>query len=183
MKYGLTPDAGIELLADSSLLQSGRPLFVPDWASAMMGTAAVAVRVSRLGKAIAPQFAHRYWDAYTGCFISQGIDASGALIDRKALTRAHDAALALGRMQPKSMLDGTADVRVTLSCGHHEPCSSTLAGFADLIDQTLSQLSQYMTLKMGDLLCLSAGAGSPLSIDQVVTVSVNGTETLRTKIK
>ena len=51
------------LMADSSILYTGRPFFVPDYAQRFVATPTIVVRTGRLGKCIAPKFAHRYWDA------------------------------------------------------------------------------------------------------------------------
>ena len=55
-------------MADSSVLYTGRPLFIHDFASGFMAAPSIVVRMGRLGKCIAPKFAHRYWDAFTAAF-------------------------------------------------------------------------------------------------------------------
>ena len=56
------------LMADSSLLFTDRPFFLPDFADAFIATPTIIVRMGRLGKCVAPKFAHRYWDAFTAGF-------------------------------------------------------------------------------------------------------------------
>ena len=51
------------LKGDSCLLNGRKPLFVPDWTNELGMTECVILRVSRLGKEIAPKFANRYYDA------------------------------------------------------------------------------------------------------------------------
>ena len=48
------------LMADSSILYTGRPFFVPDYAQHFVATPTIVVRTGRLGKCIAPKFAYRY---------------------------------------------------------------------------------------------------------------------------
>ena len=67
---GFTGNYGVEgktlqsyLMADSSILYTGRPFFVPDFAQEFVATPTIVVRMNRLGKCVAPKFAHRYWDA------------------------------------------------------------------------------------------------------------------------
>lgn len=52
-------------VADSALARNGQPWFIPDEGETWSGSLALAVRVSRLGKAIKREFAHRYVDATT----------------------------------------------------------------------------------------------------------------------
>jgi 2-keto-4-pentenoate hydratase/2-oxohepta-3-ene-1,7-dioic acid hydratase in catechol pathway len=51
---------------DSALLKDGKPFFIPDWAEQFDYETELVVRINRLGKCIAPRFAHRYYDAFTG---------------------------------------------------------------------------------------------------------------------
>lgn len=182
VKYGIVPAAGIELLADSSILPSGRPLFIPDWAASFTATLSVAARINRLGKCVTTRFAHRYWDAITGCMLTQGIDKRGNAIARHALTRAHDNALVLGQMIPKEeILDDAADLVCMVD---NQPVAQvTLPGMTTLINDTICHLSQYMTLKMGDLLCVSSGCTLPLDLNTTTELALNGQQVLQTKIK
>ena len=48
---------------DSAILKGGKPFFIPDFAERFDYEAELVVRISKLGKNIAPRFAHRYYDA------------------------------------------------------------------------------------------------------------------------
>ena len=50
---------------DSAILKDGKPFFVPDFSHEVHYETEVVVRICRLGKNIAPRFAHRYYDAVT----------------------------------------------------------------------------------------------------------------------
>ena len=182
VKYGLSPAAGIDLLADSSIQPSGRPLFIPDWAGQMTGTLAVAVRIGRLGKCIAPRFATRYWDAVTGCVITRGTDIHGPLPGQQTPSRIHDGALLLGQMQPREVID-TPGAALCWTTDGQPIGQMPLLAVSQVVNATLSQLSQYMTLKMGDLLCLCSTVVQPLHIGSTTVVSLNGSPLLTTKIK
>lgn len=178
----MSPEAGIELLADSSILTSGRPLFIPDWAASFTATLSVAARINRLGKCITTRFAHRYWDAITGCLLTQGIDKRGNAIAQHALTRAHDSSLILGQMLSKDKLPDDA-VHLVCTVDNQTVAQVTLQGMTTLINDTICQMSQYMTLKMGDLLCISSGCTLPLDINTTTELTLNGQQVLKTKIK
>lgn len=182
VKYGMSPSASIELLADSSILPTGRPLFVPDWATSFTATLSIAARINRLGKCIAPKFAHRYWDALTGCLLTHGIDNHGEAISHQALSRSHDGALLLGEMVSKDKMSLDEN---TLQCLVDDipTAHASLTGLSRLIDDTISQVSQYMTFKMGDLLCISCESALPLGINTTTELTLNGQKVLKTKIK
>jgi 2-keto-4-pentenoate hydratase/2-oxohepta-3-ene-1,7-dioic acid hydratase in catechol pathway len=62
----LKPDSPVIFMKpDSSILRNRRPFFLPDNLGRIDYEAEVVVRISRLGKSIAANFADRYWDAVT----------------------------------------------------------------------------------------------------------------------
>ena len=182
VKYGLDTGAGYELLADSSILPTGRPLFIPDWAHHFAGTLAVAVRISRLGKCIAPRFAHRYWDGFTASLVTRGQAADGDTIDIQALSRGHDGALLLGQMVPASALE--QDGALLRWMVNNQPVGQMgLHGMGDIVNATISHVSNYMTLKMGDLLCLCGDATGHRAIDTTTEITLGKQALLRMHIK
>ena len=50
----------IFLKPDSALLKDGKPFFLPDFSTDLQYETEVVVHICRLGKCIAPRFAHRY---------------------------------------------------------------------------------------------------------------------------
>ena len=62
--------------ADSALLTGGKPFFIPDFTQRCDYETELVVRICRLGRSIAPCFAHRYYDAVT-----VGIDYRDYLAD------------------------------------------------------------------------------------------------------
>ena len=55
----------LDIIPDSAIIKDGKPFFVPDYAEGGIYYPAIAFRVNRLGKNIAPRFACRYYDAIT----------------------------------------------------------------------------------------------------------------------
>lgn len=68
----------IFLKPDSAILKDGKPFFIPDFSNEVHYETEVVVRICRLGKNIAPRFAHRYYDAVT-----VGIDFTARDLQRK----------------------------------------------------------------------------------------------------
>ena len=69
----------IVLKSDSSLLVNRKPLFVPERVTDLQALPCIVLRVSRLGKCIAPRFASRYYDA-----VAAGVDFFAADLLREA---------------------------------------------------------------------------------------------------
>ena len=70
----------IFLKPDSAILKDGKPFFIPDFSNEVHYETEVVVRICRLGKNIAPRFAHRYYDAVT-----VGIDFTARDLQREAI--------------------------------------------------------------------------------------------------
>ncbi len=156
---------------DSALLRDGKPFFLPDFSADMQYEAEVVVRICRLGKHIAPRFAHRYYDAVT-----VGIDFTARDLQQRfrqeglpwELAKGFDNSAAIGRFLPLEQLGGNVqqlDFRLDIDGREvqHGRTSDMLTGVDDLI----AYVSRFMTLKMGDLLFTGTPAGvGPVSIGQ-----------------
>ena len=58
-----------------------------------------------------------------------------------------------------------------------------LHGMGDIVNATISHVSNYMTLKMGDLLCLCGDATGQLAIDTTTEITLGNQALLRMHIK
>lgn len=116
---------------DASLLQGRKPFFLPDWAEDVRMTPCLVIRISRLGKCIAPKFADRYYDG-----VANGLDFTAIDWVEKEYSRAtaFDSSLCVGEFAPVDTLDEEKRQRI-----------------ADAI----ANASQIVTLRMGDYLYLS----------------------------
>ena len=110
----------IFLKPDSAILKDGKPFFIPDFSNEVHYEAEVVVRICRLGKNIAPRFAHRYYDAVT-----VGIDFTARDLQRKfreagnpwELCKGFDNSAAIGTFVPLEQVGGNVqnlDFRLTI---------------------------------------------------------------------
>lgn len=93
----------IDVIPDSAIQKSGKPFFVPDFASRFQFSAAAAVHVCRLGKNIAQRFANRYYEEAGLCLVFEAKDLLESLnADGKprALATSFDASHIVGEMTP-----------------------------------------------------------------------------------
>ena len=156
---------------DSALLKDGKPFFLPDFSNEIHYEAEVVVHICRLGKHIAPRFAHRYYDAVT-----VGIDFTARDLQRAfraagnpwELSKGFDNSAAIGTFVPLEQLG--KDVQ-HLNCRLEIVGNKVQEGHtADMlfqVDNIIAYASRFMTLKMGDLLFTGTPAGvGPVSIGQ-----------------
>ena len=164
-------DPVIFLKPDSALLRDGKPFFLPHFSQEMHYETEVVVRICRLGKHIAPQFAHRYYDAVT-----VGIDFTARDLQRRfraagepwELSKGFDNSAAIGQFIPLAQAgNNVQDLHFRLDIDGHTVQQGHTADMLFRVDDILSYVSRFMTLKMGDLLFTGTPEGvGPVSIGQ-----------------
>lgn len=159
--------------ADSSLLKDGKPFFVPDHLGRVDYETEMVVRICRLGKSIPERFAHRYYDAVT-----VGIDFTARDLQRRLrdagqpwdLCKGFDGAAAIGEWIPKEKFLDVQALHFHLDVNGRtvqEGCTSDML-FG--VDRLISYISQFFTLKTGDMLYTGTPAGvGPVKIDDHLT--------------
>ena len=156
---------------DSALLRDGKPFFLPDFSADLQYETEVVVHICRLGKCIAPRFAHRYYDAVT-----VGIDFTARDLQSRfrseglpwELSKCFDGSAAIGRFIPLEQLGG--DVQQLDFHLDIDGCTRQHGRTADMlhrVDDIIAYVSRFMTLKMGDLLFTGTPVGvGPVSVGQ-----------------
>lgn len=173
--------------ADSALLNQGKPFFVPGDMGRIDYEAELVVRICRLGKNIPQRFAYRYYDALT-----VGIDFTARDMQRQAsaagqpwtICKGFDGAAAVGQWVPKEKvltnpetvctesglqrLQFRLDITRQTSAVNPYPSTVQEGRTSDMlytVDEIISYVSHYFTLKTGDLLYTGTPAGvGPVSI-------------------
>lgn len=160
------------LKGDSCLLNGRKPFFVPDWTNEVGVTDCIILRVSRLGKEIAPKFADRYYDA-----IAPGADfiAMDRVQELQAAGRpwtsalAFDYSLAIGEWISNDEMIATALLNDELIISPEE---------------AIAQASKVMTIRQGDLIYIQTKqAPQPVQKEQILRKEIDGEEKLYCKIK
>ena len=186
--YGLPCEAAVTgepvffLKPDSALLKDGKPFFIPDFTSQVDAEASLVVRICRLGKNIAPRFAHRYYDAFT-----VGVDFTA----RDLLCRAQreglpweagkcfDASAAIGSFVPKERCADVQNITFGLQIDGREVQHARSGEMRCDIDHLIAHVSRFMTLKMGDLLFTGTPSGAEtVAIGQCLQGFVAGEKVL-----
>ena len=148
--------------ADSALLKSGKPFFIPDFMGRIDYETELVVRICRLGKNIPVRFAHRYYDAVT-----VGIDFTARDVQRQAkelgrpwtIAKGFDGSAAIGewvdieKFRDIQALHFHLDINGTTA---QEGCSSDMLY---TVDEIIAYISKFFTLKTGDLLYTGTPAG------------------------
>ena len=172
----------IFLKPDSALLKDGKPFFIPDFSNEVQYEAELVVRISRLGKNIAPRFAARYYDAVT-----VGIDFTACDMLRRAQQQGHpwelskgfDASAVVGDFVPVGQFPDVSALNFSLSVDDQEVQRGCASRMRFAVDELIAYVSRFMTLKIGDLLFTGAPSGAlPASIGQHLQGCLEGEKVL-----
>ncbi len=155
---------------DSALLKDGKPFFIPDFSKEIHYETELVVRINRLGKNIAPRFAHRYYDALT-----IGIDFTARDLQRQfreeghpwELSKGFDNSAAIGNFVPVSNYTDVQKLHFNLTIDNKEVQHGFTGDMLFSVDDIIAYVSRFVTLKIGDLLFTGTPAGvGPVHIGQ-----------------
>lgn len=153
--------------ADSALLTNGRPFFIPDFTQRCDYETELVVRICRLGRSIPQRFAHRYYDAVT-----VGIDFTARDLQQQLTAKGHpwelckgfDGSAAVGRFVPKERFGhDIQNLHFHLDINGQTVQRGHTADMLRPVDELVSYISRFFTLKTGDLLY----TGTPVGVGPV----------------
>jgi 2-keto-4-pentenoate hydratase/2-oxohepta-3-ene-1,7-dioic acid hydratase in catechol pathway len=177
----------IFLKPDSAILKDGKPFFIPDFSKRVEYETELVVRICRLGKNIAPRFANRYYDAVT-----VGIDFTARDLQSEfrtkglpwELCKGFDNSAAIGEFVPVNRFMDVQNINFSLNIDGEERQRGNTADMLFRIDDIIAYVSQFMTLKIGDLLFTGTPAGvGPVAIGQHLQGFIEGEKVLEFNIR
>jgi acylpyruvate hydrolase len=147
---------------DSAILRNNQPFFIPDFANEFHHEVEILVRINRLGKNIAPEFANRYYDE-----IGLGIDFTARdLQDElrgKGLPwekcKAFDGSAVISEFVPKDRFADLQNINFHLDVNGQLRQKGNTRNMIFSIDAIVAHLSKYFTLKIGDIIYTGTPAG------------------------
>lgn len=155
---------------DSALLKDGKPFFIPDFSEEVQYETELVVRINRLGKNIAPRFAFRYYDAVT-----VGIDFTARDWQRNLRAKGYpweickgfDNSAAIGEFVAADQFEDIGKIGFRLDIDGKKVQEGHTSGMLFKVDEIISYVSRFFTLKIGDLLFTGTPAGvGPVKIGQ-----------------
>ena len=173
--------------ADSALLKDGKPFFLPDFSERVDYETELVVRICRLGKCIPERFAHRYYDAVT-----VGIDFTARDVQQRLRTAGHpwelskgfDGSAAIGQWVEKEKLLDVQAVRFHLDINGSTVQEGCTCDMLYRIDELIAYISQFFTLKTGDLLYTGTPSGvGPVHINDHLTGFLEDRKVLELNVK
>jgi 2-keto-4-pentenoate hydratase/2-oxohepta-3-ene-1,7-dioic acid hydratase in catechol pathway len=175
------------LKPDTAILLKGQPFFIPDFSQDVHHEVEVLVRINRIGKHIQPKFAHKYYDE-----IGLGIDFTArdlqAQLKAKGLpwekAKGFDGAAVVGKWVAKTELPQVDELQFSLRKNGETVQAGNTALMLWKIDELIAYVSQFFTLKIGDIIFTGTPAGvGPVAINDVLVGELEGRELFNIKVK
>ncbi len=146
---------------DTALLKNNEPFYLPGFSNDIHHEIEVVVKIDKMGKSIAPQFAHKYYSEFT-----LGVDFTARDLQTELkskglpweLAKAFDNSAVAGSFIPKTEMD-LNHLDFTLLKNKQMVQQGNTADMLFSIDAIISFVSQYFTLKTGDLIFTGTPAG------------------------
>ena len=179
-------DPVVFLKPDSAILPKKMPFFIPPFSSDIHYEVEVLVKINKVGKYIDTKFAHKYYDE-----IGLGIDFTArdiqAICKEKGLpwekAKAFDGSAVVGKFYPKEQFDLT-DLHFQLLQNEVVVQDGNTKAMLWKIDELLAYVSQFFTLKKGDIIFTGTPAGvGKVKENDILVGKLEDTEAFRIKVK
>lgn len=174
--------------ADSALLTDGRPFFIPSYTKRCEYETELCVRINHLGRSIPERFAHRYYEEVT-----VGIDFTARDLQEKFrkeglpwdLCKGFDGSAAVGKWMPlKHFGKDVQNLHFHLLQNGKQVQTGYTADMLFGVNKLVSFISQYFTLKTGDIIFTGTPAGiGPVNIEDHLEGYLEGEKVLEFNVK
>ena len=176
------------LKPDTAILLNKQPFFIPSFSNDIHHEVEVVVRINRIGKHIEKKFAHKYYDE-----IGLGIDFTARDIQKKCKekslpwekAKAFDGAAVISRdFIKKEELGDLGNLGFKLFKNDQLQQHGSTSHMLWDINAIIEYVSQYFTLKIGDLIYTGTPAGvSRVQENDVLRGELAGREMFNIRVK
>ena len=160
------------LKPDSSILPKNNPFYIPEFSNDIHYEVELLVKINRIGKYIDQKFAHKYYDE-----IGLGIDFTARDLQKALKTKglpwekakAFDGSAVIGQFFSKEKFTDLNNISFSLKKNNELVQQGNSSLMLWSIDEIIAYVSQYFTLKIGDIIFTGTPSGvGPVSINDTL---------------
>ena len=164
-------DPVVFIKADSAVLPKDQDFYLPPFSNNVHHEVELLVKITKVGKHIAKEFAHKYYDE-----VGLGVDFTARdvqdVLKSKGLpwekAKSFDGSAVFGKWVSKSNYSDLNELRFSLKKNNKVVQSSKSELMLWKMDELISYVSQFFTLKKGDIIF----SGTPAGVGKVNTGDV-----------
>ena len=154
------------LKPDSSIIAKNQNFIIPSFSNEIHHEVELVIKINKVGKHIDKSFSHKYYDE-----IGLGIDFTARDIQNNLKEKGHpwekskafDNSCMVGKFLKKEKLEDISKIEFSLIKNNELVQSGCSNDMLWKIDELISYVSQYFTLKIGDLIF----TGTPSGVSKV----------------
>jgi len=174
-------------MPDSALLKNNNDFYYPDFSKDIHHELELVIKINRVGKNIPIEFAHRYYEE-----VALGIDFTARDIQaeckKKGLpwekAKAFDGAAPISKFIPKNKFKSVGNLNFNLDINGERVQTGNSANMIFSVDYLISYLSQFFTLKIGDMIYTGTPEGvGPVKIGDHLVAELEGEKMLDFHVK
>ena len=159
------------LKPDSAVLPKKMPFFIPPFSDNVHFEVEVVVKINKVGKYIDQKFAHKYYDE-----IGLGIDFTARDVQEQCKEKGLP-------WEKAKAFDGSAVVGSFFK-KHTLGQEGTTQSMLWSVDELIAYVSQFLTLKKGDLIFTGTPSGvGPVTKEDLLLGTINGQKAFEIKVK
>ena len=172
---------------DSAVLLKQHPFVIPEFSQEIHHEIELIVKISKVGKHIDTKFAHKYYDE-----ISVGIDFTARDVQDqlkgKGLpwekAKSFDGSAVIGEFLPKKQFNSLENITFELTNNNKTVQKGNASLMLWKIDELISFVSEYFTLKIGDIVFTGTPEGvAVVKPEDVLEGFLEGNKLFSIKIK
>jgi 2-keto-4-pentenoate hydratase/2-oxohepta-3-ene-1,7-dioic acid hydratase in catechol pathway len=182
------PDEPVVFLKpDSAILLKQHPFVIPEFSDDVHHEVEILVKINKVGKYIEPKFAHNYYDE-----IGLGIDFTArdlqSKLKEKGLpwekSKAFDGSAVIGEFYPKSNFNSLESINFELLNNGNVVQKGNSKHMMWRIDELISHVSQFFTLKKGDIIFTGTPEGvSAVKPNDILEGYIENKKAFRIQVK
>ena len=187
LKNNRPKDPVIFLKTDTSIILKNQPFFIPNFSSDVHHEVELLVKIKKVGKHIDSKFSHKYYDQ-----VSLGIDFTArdlqSELKSKGLpwekAKAFDGSALIGKWVEKTKFKNIHNLDFSLELNESVVQKGNSSLMLWNIDQIISYVSQFFTLKIGDVIFTGTPSGvGRVNINDSLIGKIGDDEFFKIKIK
>ena len=172
---------------DTAVLKKDEVFYIPDFSNEIHHEVEVLVKISKVGKYIETKFAHKYYDE-----IGLGIDFTARDVQTKLKekglpwekAKAFDGSAIIGDFLPKNDFISVENITFELQKNGTTVQKGNTSHMLWKIDEIISHISQYFTLKTGDIIFTGTPEGvAKVAPNDLLEGYIDNKKVLRLHIK
>ena len=172
---------------DSAVLLRQHPFVIPEFSEDIHHELEIIVKINKVGKYIDAKFAHKYYDE-----IGVGIDFTARDLQRKLKdkglpwekAKAFDGSAVIGDFMQKSAFNSLENLTFELTNNGVTVQKGNTSFMLWKIDELIAYVSQYFTLKIGDIIFTGTPEGvAAVRPDDILEGFLEGNKLFRIQVK